>query len=426
MEKLQIIKSEKDNTTFIWKHPEEYFFTGSQLIVYESQEAIFFMNGQALDLFPPGRHTLETQNLPLLHKFFSSFTKDPLTGEKSPFQCSIYFINKTEQMAILWGTDSRVEFLEPTYNFPINIGAKGEMSLRAEDSRRLLIKVVGTEKDLTQQMLVQKFRAFLMTHIKTYLAHLIREYKINIFSIDEYLTEISQALHARLAPDFMDYGIALERFFLTSIDKPEDDKTYQRYKDLYFRQYADIAEAELRQKIGIIDQKTQAERMVIEAQSLAQKRMLEGYTYKDERAFDVAERIAANEAVGEISNIGVGLGMLTGVSLPIGEKVGGIMKDTMGNLQNPEVHQNQNIQTILCPNCEEAVPEGSNFCPNCGNKVTNSAKNEFKCPRCGELVPKSKFCKNCGAPLTKICPNCQSEIDIDSKYCPQCRYEQKG
>ena len=55
-----VIKYEGDNSTFIWKHPCEDFNTSSQLIVHESQEAILFLNGQALDLFGPGRHTLET------------------------------------------------------------------------------------------------------------------------------------------------------------------------------------------------------------------------------------------------------------------------------------------------------------------------------------------------------------------------------
>ena len=64
----QIIKYEGDNTTFVWKHPCEDFNTSSQLIVHESQEAIFFMDGQALDLFGPGRYTLETQNIPVLRK----------------------------------------------------------------------------------------------------------------------------------------------------------------------------------------------------------------------------------------------------------------------------------------------------------------------------------------------------------------------
>ena len=90
-----VIKYEGDNSTFIWKHPCEDFNTSSQLIVHESQEAIFFLNGQALDLFGPGRHTLETQNIPLLRRIINI-----PTGGESPFHCEVYFINKTEQMAI--------------------------------------------------------------------------------------------------------------------------------------------------------------------------------------------------------------------------------------------------------------------------------------------------------------------------------------
>lgn len=61
MAMAEVIKYEGDNSTFIWKSPIEDFKTGTQLIVHESQEAIFFMNGQALDLFGPGRYTLETR-----------------------------------------------------------------------------------------------------------------------------------------------------------------------------------------------------------------------------------------------------------------------------------------------------------------------------------------------------------------------------
>ena len=136
---VSIIKYEGDNSTFIWKHPCEDFNTSTQLIVHESQEAIFFLNGQALDLFGPGRHTLETQNIPLLRRIINI-----PTGGESPVHCEVYFINKTEQMAIRWGTDSKVQYVEPTYKFPLQIGASGEMSLRAEDSRKLLVKLIGT------------------------------------------------------------------------------------------------------------------------------------------------------------------------------------------------------------------------------------------------------------------------------------------
>jgi membrane protease subunit (stomatin/prohibitin family) len=359
-----VIQYEGDNNTFIWKHPTEDFNIGTQLIVHESQEAVFFMNGQALDLFPPGRHSLKTENLPLVGKFF----KEP-TGGETPFHCEVYFINKTEQLSIKWGTDSKLEYVEPTYGFPIQIGAGGEMSLRVEDSRKLLVKVVGTEKkllakvekeekekkeeDIPQQAFIQKMRGFLMTRIKNHLAAYIKSEKINIFEIDEHLIRISEALHDYFKPDFLDYGVAMERFFVDRIIKPEEDANYRRFKELHFRQYADVAEARLRQQTGIIDQETQKQRMILEAEGIAQKRALEGYSYQDERGFDVAERVASNEAVGAMTNTGVGLGMMAGVGMGVGGAVGGMMQNTMGNvvsgMQTPQPPQPQPV----------AQPQGS-------------------------------------------------------------------
>ena len=239
----QVIKYEGDNSTFVWKHPSEDFNSLTQLIVHESQEAIFFMNGQALDLFGPGRYTLETQNIPKIGRFLSRATDD-----QTPFHCEVYFINKTEQMAVKWGTDSKVQYIDPQYGFPLSIGASGEMSLRAEDSRKLLIKLVGTEDYLSQQKLVSLFRAFLMTRVKSYIAQYMKNNAVSIFEIDEHLTAFSEALHRQLIPDFADYGVALERFLVTNVVKPEGDRQYERFKDLHFRQYADIAEAKLRQQ----------------------------------------------------------------------------------------------------------------------------------------------------------------------------------
>jgi len=299
----EVIKYEGDNSTFIWKHPCEDFNSLTQLIVHESQEAIFFMNGQALDLFGPGRYTLETQNIPLIGKALNR-----ATGDKTPFHCEVYFINKTEQMSIKWGTDSKVQFLEPTYGFPISIGASGEMSLRAENSRKLLLKLVGTENFLGQQKLVGFFRAFLMTRVKTYIAQVMKTNAINIFEIDENLTSFSDSIKKLLIPDFADYGISLERFFVTTVVKPDGDRQYEKFKELHFRQYADIAEAKLRQQTEIINAETEAQKTVIDSKAQAAKRAQEGYTYAQERGFDVAEQVAQNEAVGQFTNMGVGLG----------------------------------------------------------------------------------------------------------------------
>lgn len=317
----EIIKYEGDNSTFIWKHPCEDFNSLTQLIVHESQEAIFFMNGQALDLFGPGRYTLETENIPKIGKVLNR-----TTGDKTPFHCEVYFINKAEQMAIKWGTDSKVQYVDPTYGFPISIGASGEMSLRAEDSRKLLVKLVGTENYLGQQQLIGFFRAFLMTRVKTYIAQVIKANAINIFEIDENLTAFSENIHKLLIPDFADYGIALERFFVTNIVKPDGDRQYEKFKELHFRQYADIAEATLRQKMDLIYAQTEAQKVVIDSQAQATKRAQEGYTYAQERGFDVAEKVAQNEAVGQFTNMGVGLGTMAGV----GGAVGGVVGNAVG------------------------------------------------------------------------------------------------
>lgn len=331
---VQIVKYEGDNTTFVWKSPVEDFNTGTQLIVHESQEALFYMNGQALDLFGPGRHTLETQNIPFIRKFLNKPTND-----ESPFHCEVYFINKTEQMAIKWGTDSQVQYMEPTYNFPLKIGASGEMTLRAEDSRKLLAKIVGTEVYLGQSQLTSMFRSFLMARVKPYLAQTMRSSQISIFDIDSQMGILSEALHKQLIPDFNEYGLSLERFFVTTIAKPEGDKAYDTFRDLHVAQYADVAKAKLRQQVGLIDQQTDAQRTVIEAQGLAQKRQIEGYTFQQEQSFEVSKLAAQNEGSGNFSSAGIGLGMMSGIAGGMGATIAGITTNAMapvGSMQSPQ------------------------------------------------------------------------------------------
>ncbi len=396
-----IIKYEGDNTTFIWKHPIEDFNSLTQLIVHENQEAIFFLNGQALDLFGAGRYTLETQNVPELSKALNR-----TTGDETPFHCEVYFINKVEQMAIKWGTDSKVQYIEPTYGFPISIGASGEMSLRADNSRKLLLKLVGTESYLTQAKLVTFFRSFLMTRIKTYIAQAMKANNINIFEIDENLTMFSGAIKALLVNDFADYGIALEQFFVTTIVKPDGDKQYEQFKELHFRQYADIAEAKIRQQKEIIDAETQAQKVVIDSKAQAAKRAQEGYTYSQERGFDVAEKIAENEAVGEFTNMGVGLGTMAGVGGAVGGMVGGMMGDVVNSTANSK-----------CAKCGAALPQNSKFCLQCGEKIVES--NLTTCPGCGKTVQKGKFCLECGYKFANTCSKCGTEV-ANGKFCPQC------
>lgn len=370
---IDVIKYEGDNKTFVWKYPEEDFNTGSQLIVHEAQEAIFFLNGEALDSFKPGRYELETQNIPLLNKVINI----PSGGE-SPFHAEVYFINLVEQMGISWGTNSKIQFMEPEFNFPLSIGASGEMAIAVREPKKLLLKIVGTEAILSQDELIKFLKFFLQTRIKAAIARAIPENSLSIFQMDAQLILLSDEVKKLLQPDFEEYGLELTQMMITTIVKPEGDPIYEQFKELYFRQYADVKNAQINQQVGVINQETAAKQTVIEAKGIAEKRQIEGYTYQQERGFDVAEQIAQNEAVGEFANMGIGLGMMSGVGGTMGSVVGGAVSEAIGENQlfggsitpgptSPSDNAERSLPQF-CPNCGKQFSSNDKFCPQCGNK----------------------------------------------------------
>jgi len=385
---ISVLKYEGDNKTFIWKHPKQDFNTGSQLIVHESQEAIFMQNGEVLDTFGPGKHTLETENLPIIKSIMKL-----ATGGRSAFHAELYFVNLTEQMAIRWGTDSKISYLDPVFDFPLEIGACGEMSLSVSNSSKLLVRLVGTEKVLNQDTLTKYFRAFLMTRAKSIIAQVIKVKNISVFEIDMHLGELSEVVQQKLTDDFFDYGVNLNSFMITTVLKPDEDRNYLKFKDLYFRRKSDVMEAELQQKLTLIEQQTKAQSTVMEAEAMAKKRQLEGYTYQQEKGFEVAKEVAQNEAIGQFSNIGVGLGMITGVGGEIGKTVGGVAS--------------QAIQSATTSVSQQTAPQmHKRFCMNCGQELSAVAR---FCEGCGTKVQDSNNCSNCGYAFTneaRFCPIC--------------------
>lgn len=92
---IDVIKDEGNNDTFVYKHECEDFNTGSQLIVHESQESIFFRDGKEMDRFGAGKYTLNTESLPLMKKFFNAIAGGPLQ-----FHAEVYFVNLTTIMGV--------------------------------------------------------------------------------------------------------------------------------------------------------------------------------------------------------------------------------------------------------------------------------------------------------------------------------------
>ncbi len=266
-----VIKYEGDNETLVWKHPIEDFNMGSQLIVHESQEAIFFRDGQALDLFGAGRYTLETQQLPLLEKLYEL----PADTEKT-FHSEVYFVNLATQMGVKWGTDSKVRLFDPASGLHIELGASGEFNIRVTDARRLLLKVVGTTGVLGQADLLGGgsakgiFRALVMTQVKSYLAQTIKDSGINILEIDARLMELSEALRERINVGLEEYGVTMPEFFLSRIVTPDDDPNFKRMKEQYAEQYLLVRQEQIRKSEAIAAQ----ERKAVEAETAARMKII--------------------------------------------------------------------------------------------------------------------------------------------------------
>ena len=454
----EIIKYEGDNSTFIWKHPCEDFNSMTQLIVHESQEAIFFMNGQALDLFGPGRHTLETQNIPLIGKLLNK-----ATGGESPFHCEVYFINKTVQMAVKWGTDSKVRFLEPTYGVPMEIGACGEMNLAVSDARKLLIKLVGTMNGIAwddrgggfTKSLASSFRPLISTAVKTNLSTCIKANNIDILEVDESLGLLSDVLKRSITPGFEEYGLTIPEFFVTTVVLPENDPNFKRIRELHsISLQKKMVEAEATIKVSMAEAaatvtaaerqavleaettetekaRREAERQLIQAQADAQAAKLagfaeaevmraQGYNQKDVLQAEVQKAYA--EGIGNMT-INGGAGGVAGdmIGLGVGMAAAGAVAPQMGEMfKGFGATAAEAPKKITCPNCNSEVPEGSKFCLECGAKIELLGENEIICPACGQKTQKGKFCMECGASLIAKCAKCGAELPTGAKFCLEC------
>lgn len=390
---VSIIKYDDDNETLVWKHPTEDFKLGTQLIVHESQEAVFFKDGRALDLFGAGRYTLETQKLPLLDQFF----RLPSDTDKT-FHSEIYFINLSTQMGIKWGTDSKIRLLDPLSGLPLEIGACGEFNIRVSNARKLLMRVVGTSSGFGQSNLFGAdgekgyFRSMVITQVKTNLAEIIKEENIHILEIDSSLLRLSELLMQKINGALEIYGLEITDFFVSRILTPEEDPNYRRLKDQYAKQYLLIREEEIRRREAeaaaerkAVEAQTQARLKIIEAQGNAEalklqaaaeaaEMQMKGYTYQQETARLVGMEAMKNgignsdgaSLLGNIAGLGVGLGAMGGVM--------NMTKDALSPMMAQSSQMGQSMENVLntawnCT-CGQTGNTG-NFCSNCGKKRGN-------------------------------------------------------
>lgn len=407
--KISVIQYEGSGS-LVWKHPVEDFNFGSILIVHESQEAIFFLNGKALDSFGPGRHVLETENLPVLKNLYHIGK-----GEQTPFHAEVYFVDLSMLMGLKWGTDSRVKFIEPHTGLPLDIGVSGELNLRVSNPRKLLINLVGTTKginwdgdakDFTKSV-QDSFRAVIVSSVKVCLASCIKELRLNILEIDEHASLLADAIKKRILPELEQYGITVPDFYITAFSLPEDNPNFRRYKEQMAKAYLAVEEERINteialamQKRKVIEMQTQAQLDIIKAQGEAEVTKLtgladaevmraKGYTQKDVLASEVQKAYAegiGNMGPKEISGGG-------GVSSDMMQMVAGLkMADILSGQMDNMFLKNTSQETWDCVCGKKGIT--SEFCPDCGRRKSSS-REEWNCV-CGERNLTSNFCPKCG------------------------------
>lgn len=459
-----IIKYEGDSDTLVWKHPIEDFNFGSQLIVHETQEAVFFRDGQALDLFGAGRYTLETQQLPMLEK-----TYHLPTDTEGTFHSEVYYFNLVHQMAIKWGTPEKVNFIEPLTGAPISLGARGVLNFRIADSRKLLMKLVGTNGKLTRQDLIEDgeghiknyFRSVIQLTVSTNLANIITSEKLDILQLDQQKMRLSASMLSALQSSFEDYGIVITEFLVMGIMLPQKGELgydalqtilQMRQKDLTksaieteteiklaeleakkqldIRIQENVAEVEIahrkavaqkgetsvleaqyesQRKVAEATGDVQAERLHMQlemerkaqiAQIEAEEMRLKGYNQKDVFQTEVQKSYA--DALGQMGANGG-----NGGSSMLGDIAGlGVTLGAMGGVINMTKDAMTPMMDAGASMVNNAATATNGWDCTCGTKNITSAF----CPNCGSKKPEEKTGWDCTCGTKNIasmfCPNC--------------------
>ena len=395
---VEVIKYDGTPDVFAWKYPNCELGTWTQLIVNETQEAILFKGGKVCDVFRAGRHTLSTENIPILSKVVNL----PFGG-RSPFTAEVWFINRAFTLDIKWGTQTPIQLQDPKYKIFVPVRAFGQFGIQIEDSQKFLLKLVGTLPKFDRTNILKYFRGVYLTKAKDAIASYLVHKNVSILEINAYLDEISEYLKERMAPVFDEYGIRLSSFYVNDISVPEEDNAVKQLKKALAK----------RAEMDIV-----------------------GYSYQQERSFDTLEGAATNpnSMQGGFMGAGIGLGMGVGV--------GGAMGHQFSNLTQTI----NTAETKTCPKCNATIDKTSRFCNRCGFDTESSGKTaSIKCSACGAaLTTDSKFCMtcgkrynpcskcgadvpdgasvcpSCGSALPKPCPNCGKILPPDSKFCPEC------
>ena len=292
------------------------FTFGSQLIVREGQAAVFFRDGKALDTFGPGRHTLNTNNLPLL----TGIMGIPFGGA-SPFTAEVYFVSLREFSDLRWGTAQPVAFRDTDFGM-VRLRAFGGYSIRVGDPQLFVQQVVGSRGAYTTGLIEDYLRGVIVNEFNDMLGAV----HTSLLDLPGQTAELAAAMRNALADDFRRIGLDITSFQIVAVTPPDD---VQRR---------------------------------IDEQTSVSIRMNSGRSLQGETARVPGGDVGTPALEASQTDLELGAGLDTGpvVASTLGESV-------------LEPARPGRARTIECPYCHAQVPADARFCPNCGRALKAEA-----------------------------------------------------
>lgn len=334
---------------------------GAQLIVRESQSAVFFYNGRAYDAFPAGRHTLKTANLPVLTKALSL-----PWGLTSPLRAEVYFVNMKVFAGCTWGTRDPVAFRDSRLGL-VRLRAFGVFNFHIVQPVLFINALAGTQGIVTTAGIEDYFSAVIVSRFNDYLG----EHLDTLLNLPGKYDGIAAGLCGRLREDFSRFGIALQTLYINSITPPPD-----------------VQKA--------IDDKS---RLAV---------------------FDDINKLLKMKAAmaletGAETQPGAGAGVGMGIGMMMPALFGGMLHDAAGQTATcrcPDCGNQIPCDARFCPLCGHQVvvfqkclqcgknaPPKARYCPQCGTALEQKPQPR-RCPQCGtDNLPQAVFCNQCGEKL---------------------------
>ena len=206
--------TEDGDGTLAWRYPMQdmEIQNGGQLVVRESQMAMFVNEGQVADVFGPGTYKLTTQTLPVL-----TYLKNWDKLFESPFKSDVYFFSTRQQVDQKWGTPQPITIRDPEFG-AVRLRAFGNYAYRVADPKTFHTEISGTRDIYSVADLDGQLRGLIMQNIATGIA----QSGVPFLDLAANQQAFAQALAGALGPAMEAYGLKLEATTVQSISLPDE------------------------------------------------------------------------------------------------------------------------------------------------------------------------------------------------------------